>query len=336
MENKFEHIDDIIAKYLAGEATAEEEALLTEWRNESPENDNEFKQFGKLFEAGASLRDVIPVDTDAAWIKLKKSISQKHENGKIIPIQQKSNRLTFIRIAAAVLIFAGLGMLAFFMTLPSEDNLAEIHSTEKVKKEILPDGSTITLNKNTTLAYSVDHFSKKRIVKLKGEAFFDVKHDESNPFVVEAADLKIEDVGTSFNVKAKESSDVIIISVVSGEVKVTTVSDQMLSLNAGEEATYNITTKVIGKKEVIKENISAYSDKVFVFENAELGTVINVLNDVYDVQLGLANMDLKSCRITVTFEDEPIDDIAFVIAETLGLEIKKENEQIVFNGKSCK
>ena len=261
-------------------------------------------QFGKLFEAGASLRDVIPVDTDAAWIKLKKSISQKHENGKIIPIQQKSNRLTFIRIAAAVLIFAGLGMLAFFMTLPSEDHLAEIHSTEKVKKEILPDGSTITLNKNTTLAYSVDHFSKKRIVKL--------------------------------NVKAKESSDVIIISVVSGEVKVTTVSDQMLSLNAGQEATYNITTKVIGKKEVIKENISAYSDKVFVFENAELGTVINVLNDVYDVQLGLANMDLKTCRITVTFEDEPIDDIAFVIAETLGLEIKKENEQIVFNGKSCK
>ncbi len=336
MENKFENIEDVIAKYLADEANAEEKALLDEWRKQSIENENEFKQFEKLFDVGASLRDVIPVDTDAAWIKLKNSISHKQVNGKVIPLHQNSNRSTFIRIAAAVLIAAGLGMMVFFLTLPSEEHLAEIHSKEEIKKESLPDGSSITLNKNTSIAYSTDHFSKKRIVKLKGEAFFDVKHDESNPFIVEAADLKIEDVGTSFNIKANETSDVIIISVVSGEVKVTTVSDQMLSLNAGEEATYNIATKVIGKKEVIKENISAYADKVFVFENAELGDVINVLNDVYEVQLGLANMDLKSCKITVTFKDEPIDDIAFVIAETLGLEIKKENEQIVFNGKGCK
>ncbi|MBK9026247.1 MAG: DUF4974 domain-containing protein [Saprospiraceae bacterium] len=165
-------------------------------------------------------------------------------------------------------------------------------------------------------------------MKLKGEAFFDVKHDESNPFVVEAADLKIEDVGTSFNVKAKESSDVIIISVVSGEVKVTTVSGPDAQPQCRRRSNLQHYNKSHRKKEVIKENISAYSDKVFVFENAELGTVINVLNDVYDVQLGLANMDLKSCRITVTFEDEPIDDIAFVIAETLGLEIKKRMNKL--------
>lgn len=336
MENNFEHIEDIIAKYLAGEANAEEIALLDKWRKLSSENEKEFNLFGKLFDAGASLRDVIPVDTDAAWIKLKKSISHKEENGKIIPLRQPSNRSTFIRIAAAVLIVAGLGMLAFFLTLPTEERLAQINTTDRIEKDTLPDGSTITLNKNTTLAYSTDHFSKKRIVKLKGEAFFDVKHDETNPFIVEAADLKIEDVGTSFNVKANESSDVIIISVVSGEVKVTTVSDQILSLNAGEEASYNVKTKIIGKKETINDNISAYANKVFVFENAELGSVIKVLNDVYDVQLGLENMDLKSCKITVTFNDEPIDDIAFVIAETLGLKVKNENEQIVFYGNECK
>ena len=67
MENKFEHIEDVIAKYLAGEATAEEEALITDWRTERPENENEFKQYGTLFEAGDSLRYVIPVGTEAAW-----------------------------------------------------------------------------------------------------------------------------------------------------------------------------------------------------------------------------------------------------------------------------
>lgn len=336
MENKFEHIDDVIAKYLAGEANTEEIALLEEWRKLNAENEKEFQQFEKLFNAGATLRDVIPVDTDSAWLKLQGSISRKSENGKVVPIHQVSKRAAFIRIAAAILIAAGLGMLAFFLTLPSADQMAEINSTDKIRKEILPDGSTITLNKNSTLAYSTDHFSKKRIVKLKGEAFFDVKHDEANPFVVEASDLKIEDVGTGFNVQANTNSDIIIISVVSGEVKVTTVSDQIVNLSAGEEASYNVKTKIIGKKEAIKENISAYADRVFVFDNAELGTVIKVLNDVYDVQLGLANMELKTCRITVTFDNEQIDDIAAVIAETLGLQMKKENEQIIFDGNTCK
>ena len=48
------------------------------------------------------------------------------------------------------------------------------------------------------------------------------------------------------------------------------------------------------------------------------------------------NYKLDSCRITVTFDNEQIDDIATVIAETLGLEVKKTNEQIILSGNDCK
>ncbi len=336
MKNRFENIEDVIAKYLAGEADAADLVLINEWRQVSAENELEFTQMEKLYNASSSLRDIIPVDTDAAWIKLKNTISIQPEQGKIIQLKQTSSRINFIRIAASILIVAGLGMLAFFLTLPSEDKLAEIKSTNEIRKEILPDGSSVTLNKNSVLAYSSDHFSKKRIVKLKGEAFFDVKHDESNPFLIEAADLKIEDVGTSFNVKAEENSGIAIISVISGEVKVTTLTGQVFNLVAGEEATYNVTTKVMNKKDDIEENISAYADRVFVFENAELKTVVKVLNDVYNIRLIIENPELESCRITVTFDNEPIDDIATVIAETLGLEIRKSNDQIILSGDGCK
>ena len=268
----------------------------------------------KLYNASTSLRNVIPVDTDAAWMKLKNTISIQPEQGKIISIKPATSRINFIRIAASILIVAGLGMLAFFLTLPSEDKFAEIKSENVIRKEKLPDGSTVTLNKNTTLAYSTDHFSRKRIVKLKGEAFFDVVHDEKNPFLIEAADLKIEDVGTSFNVQAKENTGIAIISVVSGEVKITTLTGQIFNLVAGEEATYNVKTKIVSKKESIEENISAYADRVFVFENAELKMVIDVLNDVYESRLTIENHKLDSCRITVTFDNEQIDEIAIVIA----------------------
>ena len=336
MEKRFENIDNVIARYLAGEADAADLVLLNDWRKLSAENEEEFSQTEKLYNAASSLRDVIPVDTDAAWLKLKKNISVQQEPGKVIPLKQTTSRSNFIRIAASILIVAGLGMLAFFLTLPSEDKLAEIKSHAVIRKEVLPDGSKVTLNKNTSLAYSTDHFSKKRIVKLKGEAFFDVVHDDSNPFLIEAADLKIEDVGTSFNVKAVENSGIAIISVVSGEVKVTTLTGQVFNLVAGEEVSYNVNTKIITKNETIEENISAYADRVFVFENAELKTVVKVLNDVYDVRMVLENEKLDSCRITVTFDNESINDIAIVIAETLGLEIKKSNDQIILSGNGCK
>lgn len=336
MEKRFENIDNVIARYLAGEADAADLVFLNDWRKLSAENEEEFSQTEKLYNAASSLRNVIPVDTDAAWLKLKKNISVQQEPGKVIPLKQTTSRSNFIRIAASILIVAGLGMLAFFLTLPSEDKLAEIKSDAVIRKEVLPDGSKVTLNKNTSLAYSTDHFSKKRIVKLKGEAFFDVVHDDSNPFLIEAADLKIEDVGTSFNVKAVENSGIAIISVVSGEVKVTTLTGQVFNLVAGEEISYNVNTKVITKNETIEENISAYADRVFVFENAELKTVVKVLNDVYDVRMVLENEKLDSCRITVTFDNESINDIAIVIAETLGLEIKKSNDQIILSGNGCK
>ncbi|MBK8364939.1 MAG: FecR domain-containing protein [Bacteroidetes bacterium] len=336
MDSRFENIEVLIAKYLAGEADAADLVLLNEWRKLSSENEIEFSQMEKLYNNSSSLRNVIPVDTDAAWMKLKNTISIQPEQGKIISIKPATSRINFIRIAASILIVAGLGMLAFFLTLPAEDKLAEIKSDNVIRKEKLPDGSTVTLNKNTTLAYSTDHFSRKRIVKLKGEAFFDVVHDEKNPFLIEAADLKIEDVGTSFNVQAKENTGIAIISVVSGEVKITTLTGQVFNLVAGEEATYNVKTKIVSKKESVEENISAYADRVFVFENAELKTVVDVLNDVYDSQLTIENHKLDSCRITVTFDNEAIDDIATVIAETLGLEIKKSNEQIILSGNDCK
>jgi transmembrane sensor len=336
VDNRFENIEDKIAKYLAGEADAEDLVLLNEWRKLSAENESEFSQMEKLYSASSSLRNIIPVDTDAAWLKLKSSISPENEQGKVIPIKQSSTRLNFIRIAASILIVAGLGLLAFFLTLPSEDMLAEIKSENTIRKEKLPDGSTVTLNKNTTLTYSTDHFSKKRIVKLKGEAFFDVVHDDSNPFLIEASDLKIEDVGTSFNVKANENSGIAIISVVSGEVKITTITGQVFNLVAGEEATYNVATKVVDMKESIEANISSYADRVFVFENAELKTVVSVLNDVYSERLIIENSEINSCRITVTFENESIDDIATVIAETLGLQVKKSNDQIILSGNGCK
>ncbi len=333
MENNFEHIEDIIAKFLAGEASPEEMKTLEAWKSAHPDHQKEFDQMSHLFSASAALKQNLDVDTDRAWRNVKKAIHT--DKGKIIPLHKKNNLQWVMRIAAILILTGFLGSLIYFGVQPIAGTQQEIAAGDSIHSAILPDGSEITLNKHSSVQYATKGYSRKRVVKLKGEAFFDVKHDEQNPFTVETGSLVIQDIGTSFNVRTNESNGIVIVSVVSGEVKVQAAEDRSILLSAGEEASYHPDTRVFEKTEAMDKNVSAYKDKIFIFENAELSRVIRTLNDIYGSSLVLENEKLSECRITATFNNENIDDIANVIAETLGLTLQKENGAIIFKGNAC-
>ncbi|MBL0102379.1 MAG: hypothetical protein IPP51_00565 [Bacteroidetes bacterium] len=114
MENKFEHIDDVIARFLSEEATADDCQLLEDWRAESEENNREFLRFEKLFNVSGELRDGLHVDTDAAWKKVQTSIKSSSQTGKVIDLKPSTKRLSFLRVAATILILAGAGLSIYF------------------------------------------------------------------------------------------------------------------------------------------------------------------------------------------------------------------------------
>ncbi len=334
MENKYEHIDDVIAKFLAGEATPEEILLLEEWKSLSEQNAVEFSQMEKLFDVSASLKDAIPVDADKAWDRVKKSIQPEKNRGKVVRFNISDRVTPFLRFAAILLLFAGLSLSVYFILRNEENNFAQLESGDSVKSFSLPDGSHLTLNRNSKITFEQNSFTRKRVVKLKGEAFFEVRHDSLAPFVVVSEGLQIQDIGTAFNVNQKSS--VIIVSVTEGKVELITPENSSVVLSAGEEASFDILSKSIEKSDHINENLTAYKDKIFIFDNAELGSVVDVLNSIYDVKLLLENPELKNCRITVSFNDEKIEDIADVISETLGLNQRKETGKIILGGNGCK
>ncbi len=335
MKDKLENIDEIIAKYLAGEATKEEVTLLEEWRNLSNENNSEFDLFKKLLSQADTLKEVMQVDTDKAWNQVKNKIYPIDLKVKHLPASSFLPFAPFIRIAAIILLVAGLGTAAYFLLKPGKKEII-IASNQSVQKSTLPDGSTLTLNKNSLITYDQNSFSKKRTIHLSGEAFFDVKHDEHSPFVIETRGLMIEDIGTSFNVKSNQESNVIIITVVSGTVKLFTLNNSGMLLLAGEEAIYNLKTKTFEKSTTINKNISSYKDKIFIFDNTDLEMVIKLLNEIYQSDIEFENENLKSCKLTATFNNENIDDVVNIISETLGLTIEKTDHSIILQGEGCK
>ena len=86
MENNFKHIDDLIARVLSGEGTAEDHTRLDEWLSLSEENKNAFAFSKKLFEQSKVLKNEISVDTDKAWISVKNRINKESGKTKIISI----------------------------------------------------------------------------------------------------------------------------------------------------------------------------------------------------------------------------------------------------------
>ena len=323
-------MDDLIGKVLAGEATAQEQERVLQWMKQSEENEKYFNQLKQIFQKAGAASVQVEFDTDAAWKKVKKQINN---DGKVISIT-RSTYFSPLRIAAGIIVLIGLGSVLYLLTAPPIQTLA-VASAITTRQDTLPDGSTAFLNKQTELEFEYNPREKTRKVKLKGEAYFSVKHEEEKPFIIEADEILVRDIGTEFNLKAYPDKDTIEIVVTQGEVQFYTQKDPGLNLKAGEKAIYSKRSKEFYRIEKPDTNTLAYKTKVFSFNNTDLRSVVSLLNEVYNSKISLASESLYTCRLTANFKEDNPEIIVEVIAETMGLELTKKDDQLILSGKGC-
>lgn len=333
MENVPQHIDELIARVLAGEANAEEKASLEEWLHGGEDNRRYFRSFEILFEGATAARQRQEFDTDAAWNSLRQKI-RKSGTVRSVTMPEKQSVSWYWKAAAALVLMMAVGYL--IIKQQSEASVAmTVESGQMTRQDTLPDGSTAFLNASTILEYHYIAEERSRKLTLKGEAYFEVGHAEDSPFIIECADVFIEDIGTTFNVRAYPDSATVEVFVETGEVKLYTMLDPGLHLTAGETGIYNRHTSEFTKSEMQDENILSYKTRAFNFSNRDLRSVVEDLNRAYSTKITLANAKLGNCRLDVAFRDESIEAIADIIAETLGLTVSRGNGDIILDGTAC-
>lgn len=79
----------------------------------------------------------------------------------------------------------------------------------------------------------------------------------------------------------------------------------------------------------------AYKTRVFSFDNTNLGSVIEQLNEVYETNISLKNKDLANCPLTTNFNNLPLDQILEIIAESFSLSIERGQDTIALDGEPC-
>jgi len=245
MKAAIEHIDphELLAKYIAGEATADEKLQVEEWIAADTANRQYYAHFKQIWEESGNLENENVVDQDQAWERFK------HRTENVIPLRPRNNR--WLKIAAAIVITFGAFLFAKYLltgkddarfataaTKPQQQSVASVPdklvaiSANKVKNDTLPDGTTITQNKNSTISYPENFDGKTRNVSLTGEAFFNVKHDDHKPFIIKVNDVQITVLGTSFNVKSYGGNTEVVVET--GKVSVRRQA-QTATLIAGQK-----------------------------------------------------------------------------------------------------
>jgi transmembrane sensor len=324
-----DHIDDLIGKYLAGEAAPDEIIFVESWAKRATENQKYLEQCKSIFEKVPAISEWQEFDTDAAWKKLRGTL-KKHEAPAIPLYKPKKN--FYWQIAATIVLLLGIGFFTYRFTRTSVKPI-EVITEKGTLADTLPDGSDVFLNKKTELAYSYNKKNKSHVVKLKGEAYFNIHHEDDKNFIIDASGVLIKDIGTSFNVKAYPGDSTVEVVVEEGKVLFYTDTDSGVYLSAKGKGIYNKKTKTF-TVEKPEENVLAYKTKFFSFSDSNLGSVVAELNSVYDKKIVL-DPRLNACRLTVSFNNEDVEEIAAIVAETLGLTVKKSGTEIRLEGASC-
>jgi transmembrane sensor len=334
LEQINDHIDELIGKYLAGEAVAEEIAFIESWANENEGNRKYFDQFKTIFRKAVEVRDYQTYDTDAAWTKMKQSLRASQGKSAVLPPPASANSFQFNwRIAAAVVMVLGVGLFVYRISRPAILTPIVVKSNTGTVSDTLPDGSSVVLNKQTQLAYTFDKTKKVHTVTLKGEAYFNIQHDSTKTFIVNVNGVMIKDIGTSFNVKAYPESNTVEVVVESGEVMFYTTTDSGVYLRANGKGIYNKTSKTFTIDQP-EENVLAYKTRFFTFSNSDLATVTEAINGVYDKEI-VVSEKIRNCHITVSFDNESQDEIVAIVAETLGLTVSESEGKIMLEGPGC-
>jgi ferric-dicitrate binding protein FerR (iron transport regulator) len=275
------------------------------------------------------------VDVDKAWQKLSLQMDdpalQKTSEIKSIPVYRK----TWFRLAASVVLLLGLTLT--FLLLNRTERTIENYSlvtTDTIQTHTIA-GTGITLNRNSSLNFSLKKTGRKQEIELSGEAFLEVSHSSDTILIVRAGTTFIKDIGTSFNVKAYPEHPTIEVYVENGEVIFYTSDNTGITLKAGETGIFDKNEKRFYKPDAVDINAIAYKSKLFVFRDTPLSKAIQALNSVYNRKYELANPELGNCTITVIFDSESPEAIADVISETLGLQVSEQPDKFVLDGVVC-
>ena len=312
---------------MSDHAAIEEHAVLWRARQEEPgwSADDQAALDAWLEESTA--HRVAWLRVEYGWRKVGRLASLRSPNAPAAEPQRRPlNRVWRpTAIAASLAVAVGLGSLALTGGFLHKAYVTEVGGHATVP---LADGTKIELNTDTKVRADLEE--KQRTVWLdRGEAYFEVAHDASRPFVVYAGERKVTVLGTKFSVR--RDHDRVIVAVADGRVRVEEVKQKKppTVVTRGDTVIAEPAATLVTPKSIERvESELAWRRGLLEFDKATLGDAADEVNRYNHKKLVVEDPQAAAIRITGSFEAENVDAFARLLRQAFGLNVQEEGDEI--------
>ncbi|MGD8778072.1 MAG: FecR domain-containing protein [Ignavibacteria bacterium] len=243
-------------------------------------------------------------------------------------------RRNLLKIAAVLIVL--LGGLSIYFNVFYNGNGTTINWNEKItapgEKSVFryADGTVITLNAGSKLKYPDTYGEKIREVFLEGEAYFEVAHNPSKPFIVHAGSITTTVLGTKFDVNAFPGDNEIKVSLLEGSVKVLdkngSGNQSEIFLKPEQQFVHSNSSRSNYVRNFDLQEEVGWKDNILKFNNEQLTTVFKKLSRAYGVEFILSDTTFATRNLTANFKNASFWTVVTVIKKLSGLEYKTENK----------
>ena len=291
--------DELLQKYIQGDASEAEREEVTLWIQESPENLKRYRTERKLFEALLWKGDDALHATETVY--LDKVDENKLKTGaKVISVRHFFRE--FVKVAAVVAITL---MAVTWFTDEAADSLVSyqkmvVPAGQRAELN-LADGTKVWLNSGSTLTFPTSFSDEQRTVKLNGEGYFEVTKNTVCPFVVETNKANIRVLGTEFNVLAYANNDKWETSLLKGSVEVLNTQSEDVAVRLEPNTKVTLNGKQFVKEDIGETSRFLWREGLLCFNNISVKEMFEKVELYYGVTIQVNNKQLLERKYTGKF-----------------------------------
>ena len=301
-----EHIYDLIVDYFCGNLSAEDAAQVESWRNSSQANARVFRQLRTIWMTIPDMEQLSRFDKEQAYRKFMARV-EAHRRA-----QNTRKAVRLLRYAAVLLVLVGVFSWVFYIggQHKLEARFADITVEAPLgstTRMALPDGTQVWLNAGSHITYSQGFGVTDRNVRLVGEGYFEVVHNERLPFHVLSGALKVRVLGTKFDFRDYPEDSDAVVSLSEGSVALGCLNDESgreYRLSPNERAVFGKASHSMVIESCQAQNTRQWTRGVLMFSNSHLSDIATALSRSYSQRVVLADKHLGNLCFYGTFNRE--------------------------------
>lgn len=291
---------EILYRFFEGASSLEEGEQVRGWMESSKENGKTFFKERKLFDAMILL-----------------AREKKQAKGKMLFLHSLFQKFELLKIAGIILLTLGGGYL-YQQYQEAHEPLAmqTIYVPAGQRMNItLPDGTDIWLNARTTIQYPLNFNKKERLVKLDGQASFDVTKDAKRPFIVHTQKFEVEVLGTQFDVEAYADKEEFETTLMHGSVKLISVSDRTKTLMLKPDSKAYLIDGELKVAPIDNYNLYRWKEGLICFDNEPFAKIMKDFEKYYGINIEVSNQEVLKYLYTGKFRQTDGIDYALRVLQ---------------------